>query len=327
MKQYSNKASTAFAAAPTDDELDTFATDAAQKVAASAGKDVSMASATVIGGANYPCRATSFVCTNPVYFVGDTCMTVSGGVKYVNGYKVTEAGGSKLSADSLTQAVAATEASSSCSSGRRLDEGAQKRRGLQTSGVPYDVILTVAVDSQPDGTSDDAAVQSAMTSLPTGTIVYDSASVAAVTVTSVAVTETASTTTSAFVTAPPPPSPAVGGISEAQWSTSCVESCTTFEDGASMSTPLLCAKFEGTNYIRCKPSWGGSCDSGMELCINHQPPSSPPSSPSKSCEDKQDKKGKWRKKKCPNKIAVKAQKCNKKKIKRKCRKTCCIAGY
>ena len=245
--------------------------------------------------------------------------------RVVNGYTVTESDPRVPSDADLIALVAAL-----CPN-RRLDDAGQARRELQ-AGIDYSMSLTVTVEKGLDGTSDESSVTAAMMSLPTATIVTNAASAAAVTVSSVTVTATAAITTSEPVTAPPPPSPAVGpaiedgGVPEVTWTASCVTSCNTFEDGATMYTPQLCAKFEGINYIRCKPTYSGFCDSGMELCTNtlSAPPSPPPPT---TCEDKQDKKGKWRTKKCPNKVAVKATKCNKKKIKRKCKKTCCVAGY
>jgi len=286
------------------------------QTAAQTGKPADKVDATIVGGPGFPNCPGS--CGDPV------CLTPLT-QRVVNGYTVTESDPTVPSDADLIDLVAPL-----CS-GRRLDDAGQARRELQT-GIDYSMLLSATAEVGLDGTSDLASLTAAMTSLPTATIVTNAASAAAVTVSSVTVTSTAAIVTSEPVTAPPPPSPAVGpaiedgGVPEVTWAASCVTSCNTFEDGATMYTPQLCAKFEGINYIRCKPTYSGFCDSGMELCTNtlSAPPSPPPPT---TCEDKRDKKGKWRKKKCPNKVAVKATKCNKKKIKRKCKKTCCVAGY
>ena len=300
-------------------EMTSMATTAKAQTAAQTGKPLDKVDATMVGGTGFPGCSTGS-CEKSVCLEGGGCS------RSLNGYAVTD---TRCGAVSDADLIALVEP---LCSGRRLDDAGQARRELQTGSVPYSMFITATVEVQPDGTSDESSLTAAMMSLPTATIVTNAASAAAVTVSSVTVTATAAITTSEPVTAPPPPSPAVGpavedgGVPEVTWTASCVTSCNTFEDGATMYTPQLCAKFEGVNYIRCKPTYSGFCDSGMELCTNtlSAPPSPPPPT---TCEDKQDKKGKWRTKKCPNKVAVKATKCNKKKIKRKCKKTCCVAGY
>lgn len=87
--------------------------------------------------------------------------------------------------------------------------------------------------------------------------------------------------------APPPPTHEVCG-------------CIVLLDGLSTQSELCVRRTTGV----CKPVYGG-CPSDMDLCTSSTPP----------CEDDP---GRWRMRKCPKK----SHKCHKKKMKRKCRKTC-----
>jgi hypothetical protein len=88
---------------------------------------------------------------------------------------------------------------------------------------------------------------------------------------------------------PPPPPP-----------THEVCGCIVLLDGLSTQSELCVRRTTGV----CKPVYGG-CPSDMDLCTSSTPP----------CEDDP---GRWRMRKCPKK----SHKCHKKKMKRKCRKTC-----
>ena len=92
----------------------------------------------------------------------------------------------------------------------------------------------------------------------------------------------------------------------------CNAQCDTYTDGASALTATVCVHVGmGSAATTCRPSYSG-CDSGALTCT--QDP----------CSLKKDKKGKWRKTKCAKKVG----KCDKKKkVKKKCKKTCCQAGY
>ena len=91
----------------------------------------------------------------------------------------------------------------------------------------------------------------------------------------------------------------------------CNAQCDTYTDGASALTATVCVHVGmGSAATTCRPSYSG-CDSGALTCT--QDP----------CSLKTDKKGKWRTSKCARKVG----KCNKKRIQKKCKQTCCNAGY
>ena len=74
----------------------------------------------------------------------------------------------------------------------------------------------------------------------------------------------------------------------------------------------------------CTPMYSWRCNSGYSKCSQAFAEAEDPQT---TCEGKKDKKGKWRTKKCLKKVTKKPSKCGKKKIGKKCKLSCCEAGY
>ena len=106
----------------------------------------------------------------------------------------------------------------------------------------------------------------------------------------------------AFAVPPSPPAPPPPP---------CNAQCDVYTDGASALTETVCVNVGmGSAATTCRPAYT-ACDAGQLTCTQD------------ACGLKNDKKGKWRTSKCAKKVG----KCNKKRIKKKCKQTCCYAGY
>lgn len=103
----------------------------------------------------------------------------------------------------------------------------------------------------------------------------------------------------------------------------CSATCSLYADGASASTTELCVKYETDHKTVCKPRFTPKCPSGFSMCS--QVAVTP--TIAETCSGLKDKSGKWRKKKCVKVASKKPKKCTKKKQSKKCKKTCCEAGY
>lgn len=202
------------------------------------------------------------------------------------------------------------------STGRRL----QSLDGLDLSWLSeatIEVEVEVTVIPPADVSEDDLATlatevddatTSAAAAVTTAVAASGAVSLSAPVTTTAAVLDT--TATVSALPFPPPPPP-------------CAAQCTVFLNDASYETEHLCIKYERAGMTTCSPLYGLKCDSGMVQCSS--PVVSTPTSDG-SC-DKKDKKGKWRKKKCVKKVGKKPDKCTKKKVGKKCKQTCCEAGF
>lgn len=103
----------------------------------------------------------------------------------------------------------------------------------------------------------------------------------------------------------------------------CSVTCSFYADGASASTTALCVKYETDDKTVCKPRFTPKCPSGFSMCS--QVAVTP--TIAETCSGLKDKSGKWKKKKCAKKGSKNPEKCTKKKLSKKCKKTCCEAGY
>jgi len=219
------------------------------------------------------------------------------------------------------------------SSNRRRLAGVDRRLAHQgyeytmvytiTSNTAADAALTGAADTTTTSavSASNDAITAALTTLDVETTVFTPAVSTAATLSSVTITTAVATVSTAVVSAsvavaapaPPPPPP-------------CSSVCTTYLDGASASSTDLCVKYEGSGIV-CRPLFSFKCDSGAEYCAQSGQLTTTTTTTTSSCDGLTDKKGKWRKKKCSKKVTNKPTKCSKRKIYRKCKMTCCQAGY